>query len=589
MLELKFIDPDKIEKRDYQFADAAEIIEAGKRGLNCGLVYPTGTGKTFTAFLAVDHYLSLGKVLLLAHTNPLCEQHWRDAKFIFDLPDSEISKLLGKVAPKKREEIWRQSRLIVATPQTVVSELEKNTIDLRGVSLVVFDEMHMANKKYAYVAIAKLCQLHNIRVLGLTASSGDSERLELIEENYHLQWWLYRPSNDEEVKKFIFPKKEKRIVLDYPEWHRETIIYLRRVILRFHNAFAKSGLIESISGIQDLDRRLPFYRLTELNGIYARLNRWVEERKAEDKKLSTPKFLWYEYIVLYGAYYRLMHLLNLFVTEGYHVALKYIEEISKQLVWLNSDDPWAVPFYKRNAASRIWLDNDFHEFRLRLISLVQNNKLHAKLARFLELVAEHLKVNDKLLIFSNYKSTLDVLAEQLKARGIDARIVAGNAFMKSPEQRIVLDEFEAGKFPVLLATTVVEAGIHVPKIDVVINYSMPLTGIAQIQRGGRAGRTAVGLIYYLIMDNSNDSSLYFAARSDNKYMDAELKRRLAIQKMEQAGEDVRLFRAKQESLALTGITDKVFKKPKLRSRGRVLPKTTHEQLNLFENTTAGGE
>ena len=576
MLKLNFIDEEKIERREYQFADAEEIIEAGERGLNCGLVYPTGTGKTFTAFLAVDHCLTKGKVLFLAHTNPLCQQHCRDARFVFNLPADEINMLVGRVGAKKREELWSRSRLIVATPQTIAGETKKGTIDLSDVAFVVFDEMHMANKKYAYVEIARLCSLLQIRVLGLTASSGESERIKLLEKNYSLRWWIYRSNKDDEVKKFIFPKSEKIVLIDYSEEHLEAMRSLRRCIMDTHNAFSKCGIIAPIETPENFNKRLPFLRLTELNAIYERVNRWVSEQKAKDKK--SP---WYDYVALYGAYYRLMHLLNLFVTENYIVTLQYIEELSKQLIWLNANDPFAFPHYRKNPASLIWNNYNFQKFLKAVKLFVQEKKLHPKLARFLKLIDERLFEGNKVLVFSNFKSTLDVLREKLKESNVESRIVAGNEFMKTKEQQEVIRAFSAGDFPVLLATTVVEAGIHVPKIDAVINYSMPLTGIAQIQRGGRAGRTAVGLIYYLIMDNSNDSSLFFAARSDNRYMDEELKRRLTIQRMDKEGQDVRIFRAEQTPLDLIGFMNYEMKSQKPKSRRTISKATPVEQLDLF--------
>jgi Fanconi anemia group M protein len=583
MLELNFIDEEKIERREYQFADAEEIIEAGERGLNCGLVYPTGTGKTFTAFLAVDHYLTKGKVLFLAHTNPLCEQHCRDARFVFNLPSDEINMMVGRVNAKKRAELWRRSRMIIATPQTIAGEIKKGTIDLSDVALVVFDEMHMANKKYAYVEIARECSLRQIRVLGLTASSGDSDRIKLLEKNYSLAWWIYRSSKDDEVKKFVFPKSEKVVLIDYSDEHLEVMRLLRRCIFSIHNAFSKCGIVAPIEIPENFDKRLPFLRLTELNDIYIRVNQWVSDQKAKDK--NSP---WYDYIALYGAYYRLMHLLNLFVTENYEVVVQYIDEISKQLIWLNANDPWAFPHYRKNPASLIWNNHDFQKFWRAVKLFVQEKRLHPKLARFLKVIEERMFDGNKVLVFSNFKVTLDVLYEKLKDSGTESRIVAGNEFMKAKEQQEVIKAFSAGDFPVLLATTVVEAGIHVPKIDAVVNYSMPLTGIAQIQRGGRAGRTAVGLVYYLIMDNSNDSSLYFAARSDNRYMDEELKRRLIIQQMEKDGKDVRILRAEQAPLDLGGFIGYEKKQPKPKTRRTISKATPVEQLDLFAINNQGG-
>ncbi|MBT6574320.1 hypothetical protein HOM83_04745, partial [Candidatus Falkowbacteria bacterium] len=132
--------------------------------------------------------------------------------------------------------------------------------------------------------------------------------------------------------------------------------------------------------------------------------------------------------------------------------------------------------------------------------------------------------------------------------GFDCNGVAGNAFMSQKQRQEILQEFTADKFKILLATNVLQAGIHVPALDVVINYTMPENGIAMIQRAGRAGRTGVGLVCYLIMQNSNDTSLFFAAKAEIKRMDVEMRRIIKIQEMELAGLDVFGMRAQEQEL-----------------------------------------
>ena len=554
MGKFNFLDEEKIEARQYQADDAAEIISALAQGKNCGLVYPTSGGKTITAFMVVDHFLARGKVLFLAHTNPLCQQHCRDARALFGLPAEQINLLVGRVSDKKRVALWQASRIIVATPQTVMSELEKGTIDFDESVLVVFDEMHMANKKYDYVDIAALCLKMNIGVLGLTASSGNRERIKRLEGNYAIRHWVYRSMHDEEIRRFIFPKSEQPVVLDYPEEMKIALRFLRASIWRVHNDLAETKLIEPIAKPESWDLRLPFCRLTELDGLYNPLNRWVEKRKCENgDSRSAPAGArpWYRFVILYSAYYKLMHLLNLYVSEGYDIAWHYVQELEEQ-ARQPRDGVTPTVRHKRNVALRI-LDNvKFIRFGRFLADSVASKKTHPKAAKLFELLEAPLARGEKVLLFSNYKETLDILVKEFTARGIGTEIIAGNQFMKVKEQQAVIARFAAGDFPILLATTVVEAGIHIPKIDVVINYSMPLTGIAMIQRGGRAGRTAVGLIYYLIMDNSNDSSLYFAARATNKTMDRELTREQRIQQIEKEEPGKYMLRVKQPRLPFKG-------------------------------------
>lgn len=587
MLELKHIDPSRIEDRAYQFADAAEIVGAMGKGKNVGLVYPTGTGKTFTAFLTVDQFLDSGKVLFLAHTNPLCNQHLRDARRLFSLGEEATNRLTGRESTKKRTTLWQKSRFVVATPQAIVNEIHAGRIVFEGISLVVFDEMHMARKKYAYVELAEMCRANDVRLLGLTASSGNADDIEIVEEHYHIRYWVYRSANDEAIRRFVFPKVEKPIVIESPRLHTAALKFLRRHILWIHNELAASGVVEAIPATDDFERRLPFYRLTELNALYPRLKKWVDAQK----KKGGRSWDWYRYIALYGAYYRLMHLLNLFVTENYAVAEAYVKKISEELIDRNAEQPWLGPYYRLNPASLVWNSLYFQRFCRGLVYFREHGIKHPKVERLVSLIFTLLDQGDKVLVFSNYKESLDALAVELQSYKLDARVIAGNKFMVQREQQELLRAFREGEFSILLATTVIEAGIHVPKIDAVVNYSMPLTGIAQIQRGGRTGRTAVGEIYYLIADNSNDSSLYYAARSDNVAMHAEMLKRQNLQAREAQGEDVAWFWAKQAELPLVDEAGKSHHCERLeaaprRTHGRRLPSPKSDQLRLF---VEGGE
>jgi Fanconi anemia group M protein len=77
------IRPDSIESRDYQLAVAMHALDG-----NTMVVLPTGLGKTAIALLVAAsrlHNLG-GKVLMLAPTKPLVEQHLRFFEKFLPLP-----------------------------------------------------------------------------------------------------------------------------------------------------------------------------------------------------------------------------------------------------------------------------------------------------------------------------------------------------------------------------------------------------------------------------------------------------------------------------------------------------------------------
>ncbi|MBT5503444.1 DEAD/DEAH box helicase [Candidatus Falkowbacteria bacterium] len=541
MLAFKYIESEEIQERGYQFEDVAEIIKLSKLGKNIGLVWSTSLGKTPAAILVADHFLDAGKVLILGITNPLCSQHLRSCRQMFNLPDDQINMLVGSVAKKKRAALWQDSRIVVSTPQTIVNEVEVGRIDLSDVSFVVFDEMHMANKKYAYVDIARMCQSLDIRVLCLTASPGDRNKRLLLEKNYGLNWWFYR--SDEDVPEFAFPKEELVTIVDYPEHHNQAMFHLRKFLFQVHNGLAGCGVIGELElpDQDDYNTRINFLRITELKKVRPALCRWVEEQKSNPNS-KYKRGLWYQFIICHAAYFKMMHLLNVFVTESYQGALKSIEEKVQAKAFPGQGKK------QDQIAVRIWNNPNFQAFRRQLIQIVDQELVHPKAIQLVELLKKRRQYDEKILVFVNDKAVLDILQTGLSNLGFDCNGVAGNAFMSQKQRQEILQEFTADKFKILLATNVLQAGIHVPALDVVINYTMPENGIAMIQRAGRAGRTGVGLVCYLIMQNSNDTSLFFAAKAEIKRMDVEMRRIIKIQEMELAGLDVFGMRAQEQEL-----------------------------------------
>ena len=64
----------------------------------------------------------------------------------------------------------------------------------------------------------------------------------------------------------------------------------------------------------------------------------------------------------------------------------------------------------------------------------------------------------------------------------------GDTGLSQKEQKKVLEEFREGKFNVIVATSIGEEGLDIPKVDLVIFYEPIPSAIRHIQRRGRTGR-----------------------------------------------------------------------------------------------------
>src|SRR3989344_7915874 len=179
MKELQNITP-----RDYQNS----IVETAKNN-NTLVILPTGIGKTLIALmLAVDRLKKFptSKVLMLAPTRPLVEQHIDS--FRKQLPElfADLQLFTGEVSAQKRREIWQTAEIIFSTPQCIANDVRSGLYDLKDVSLLVIDEAHRCLKNYDYTYVAKSYREHakEQRILGLTASPGsDKEKVGQICKN----------------------------------------------------------------------------------------------------------------------------------------------------------------------------------------------------------------------------------------------------------------------------------------------------------------------------------------------------------------------------------------------------------------------
>ena len=97
-----------MEPREYQKA----ILETCKTK-NCLIILPTGLGKTLIALMLAQERLKSypqSKILFLAPTRPLVEQHYESFKK--DFPDSEKYEMhifTGKINSSRRSEIWKKA------------------------------------------------------------------------------------------------------------------------------------------------------------------------------------------------------------------------------------------------------------------------------------------------------------------------------------------------------------------------------------------------------------------------------------------------------------------------------------------------
>ncbi|HLC66588.1 MAG TPA: DEAD/DEAH box helicase, partial [Candidatus Nanoarchaeia archaeon] len=105
------------------------------------VVLPTGLGKTGISMMLAAHRLNQypdAKVLILAPTRPLVQQHIETFQQHLSLPAEAYACFTGFVASEKRAAQWQNARVIFSTPQGLENDLISGRIQFTDVALLVF-------------------------------------------------------------------------------------------------------------------------------------------------------------------------------------------------------------------------------------------------------------------------------------------------------------------------------------------------------------------------------------------------------------------------------------------------------------------
>lgn len=92
----------------------------------------------------------------------------------------------------------------------------------------------------------------------------------------------------------------------------------------------------------------------------------------------------------------------------------------------------------------------------------------------------------RAIIFCNTKKMVDELVEELGNRGFPAQGLHGD--MRQSQRTLVMNQYKAGKFAILVATDVAARGIDVNDVEIVLNYDLPQDEEYYVHRIGRTAR-----------------------------------------------------------------------------------------------------
>ncbi len=242
-----------INPRDYQIEIAKKCIEK-----NCLVVLPTGLGKTLIALMVCIERMKKvpgQKVVFLAPTKPLVEQHL--IFFKKHLPElfAEMNLFTGKVKSNERKKIWQDSDIVFSTPQCIANDLKKELYSLEDVCLLIEDEAHRCIKNYDYNYIAQIYikQSKNSRILGLTASPGsDYSKVKEICKNLFIEDVELKTRESKEIKPYLKELTFEKKIVNFPPEFMEIRELIKEIFNDYLENLRKRKLIFNNSSKTEL-------------------------------------------------------------------------------------------------------------------------------------------------------------------------------------------------------------------------------------------------------------------------------------------------------------------------------------------------
>ena len=464
-LSHKFIKPDSIESRDYQI----NLADDAKKE-NSLVVLPTGLGKTTIALQVIADYLQKGTggVLFLAPTRVLVNQHYEFLKE--NLLIEDIGIVTGEDLPQKRKKKWMNS-VICATPEITRNDLERNIVSSDQFNLVIFDEAHRTVGDYAYSQIVDSIQGNNIRILGMTATlPSEKEKATEIITKLRIQNLLQRSDDSPDVQPYVQETDTEWVRVELPGEMKAIQSCLRLALDERYIILRRNGL-----------------RLSDNKSLSQLLNS-RQYVLTQNRRSAKPLF----------TAIRITYALNIFEAHGITPFLEFCKRTQnkkgvgiKELFEIDPNFTRAI-----NLAKKEQLKGYEHPKINKLIEILHNEK-------------------SKVLIFSSYRDSVNVIHKKLVELGVNAEILigkAGETGLKQEKQIETVQRFRDGVTKALVATRVGEEGLDISEVNLVIFYDNVPSSIRFVQRKGRTGRKDKGRLVVLIAKNTIDETYYFIGK-----------------------------------------------------------------------------
>ena len=132
---------------------------------------------------------------------------------------------------------------------------------------------------------------------------------------------------------------------------------------------------------------------------------------------------------------------------------------------------------------------------------------HPEVAARLRIIKDYMTECKSVLLFTNTRSISEILASRLKVWDMDFPVSIHHGSLAKPSRIAAETGLKSGELKGLIATSSLELGIDVGRIDLVIQYMSPRQVTRLIQRVGRAGHTYGDVAQGVIIGMDSDDTL----------------------------------------------------------------------------------
>ncbi|MBI2654595.1 DEAD/DEAH box helicase [Candidatus Woesearchaeota archaeon] len=472
---------------------------------NTLVVLPTGMGKTNIFLMLAAQRLKQypnSKVLFIGPTKPLIEQYMNVFRQHFEISEEDMAVFTGMVSPEKREEMWKKARIAFSTPQGLENDIISGRINLEETCLLGVDEAHRAVGDYAYVFVAKqFMKLSRFpRIIALTASPGsDMQKIEEVCRNLFIEDIEVRTDEDPDVKPYIQEMQVDWVKVELPRVFNDIQRFLVLFLKERFEKLKKWGILRRAD--------LKYVAKSDLLQLQAELRGRIASGEKD--------FVVWNAISLLAEIMKVYHALELLETQGISALNKYLGKLKAE-----------ARTTKTKAIKSIMADSNFKSAMIKTGILHEEKVEHPKLIELQNIIDSEVKANTnvKIMIFNQYRDNALEITEKLNTiKDVKAKIFVGQqkkgeTGLSQKEQKQMLDDFRNGLFNVLVATSIGEEGLDIPRVDLVVFYEPIPSAIRSIQRRGRTGRQEKGRVIILMAKSTRDEAYRWVAHHKEKKM-----------------------------------------------------------------------